>query len=127
MAGGQGQGGGLFGWPDLPELGQESWAGMSSMHPDSALVGGRAGAIGSAGVNVTGQERRVALGAATTPAAGGPVRGHYTELGNLKGNPIGWVLLAAILYLGLAHVTLHGSLSGRAGKAHAGASAGVGA
>ncbi|MGI8412660.1 MAG: hypothetical protein ACR2QA_09235 [Solirubrobacteraceae bacterium] len=126
MATGQGQSGGVFGWPDLPELGQESWAQTSSMHPYNPLVGGRAGSIGGqGGVNVTGNERRVAIASPASAATGGPVRGHYSELLNLKGNPIGWVLIAAIVYLGLAHISLHGSITGKAGKARGNASGGV--
>lgn len=126
MATGQGQSGGVFGWPDVPDLGPETWASMSGVSPASPLVGGRGDGYG--GVLVTGNERHVAVG---SPAAAGgagapPVRAHFSEILNLSGNPIGWVLIAAIIYLGLAHVSLHGSFSGRAGKARGNASAGVG-
>jgi hypothetical protein len=126
MATGQGQTGGVFGWPDVPDLGPETWASMSGVSPDSPLVGGRGGGYG--GVLVTGNERRVAVGSPTAAGAAGsaPTRGHFSEILNLSGNPIGWVLIAAILYLGLAHISLHGSLRGRAGKTRGSASGGLG-
>jgi hypothetical protein len=127
MATGQGQSGGVFGWPDVPELGVDTWTSMSGVSPSSPLVGGRGGDYGSAGTNVTGMSRRVAVGSPDAAgSSGAPVRGHFSEVLNLSGNPIGWVLIAAIIYLGLAHVSLHGSLRGRAGKARASASAGAG-
>lgn len=127
MATGQGQSGGLFGWPDVPDLGPETWASMSGVSPSSPLVGGRGGDVGYSGTSVTGTERRVAVSAPEhAGGAGTPTRAHFSEILNLKGNPIGWVLIASIIYLGLAHISLHGSLTGRAGKARGRASAGLG-
>ena len=118
----------MFGWPDVPELGAETWAGMSGVSPHSALVGGRGGDVAYGGINVTGDSRRVAVGSPDDAGGhgGAPMRAHFSEILNLKGNPIGWVLIAAIVYLGLAHISLHGSLSGRAGHARGSASAGLG-
>ncbi len=123
MAGGLGQGGGVFSTPNEVEPGYDSWAQMSGVHPDSPLVGGRAGLLGAAGIDVTGQSRRVAIAAADPLAdLGAPMRSHWSELGNLQGNPIGWILLATILYLALTHIALHGA--GRVGKLGASASFG---
>src|SRR5438270_2647952 len=105
MATGQGQSGGVFGWPDVPALGYETWAQMSGVHPDSPLVGGRGSPSG--GVDPDYKYRRVAIAAPDAAGNhGAPMKAHYSELMNLKGNPIGWVLIAAIIYLGLAHVSL---------------------
>lgn len=121
MATGMNQGGGVFEYPDVPSLGPDTWAGMTGVHPEDPLVGGRTGFGYTDDIN-----RRVVIGAPSTGAKGGPVRAHYSELLNLKGNPIGWVCIAAIIYLGLAHISLHGSLTGKAGKARAGATGGFG-
>jgi len=121
MATGQLQSGGVFAWPDAPGLGYSTWASMSGVHPDSPLVGGRAGEHGYAGTLVTGQSRRVALASPDAAAASdAPMKAHYSELWNLKSNPVGWVLVAAVIYLGLAHV----SLNARVGKTSAGVKSG---
>ena len=119
MAGGQGQGGGVFALPDVPSLGQETWADMAGVHPNDPLVGGR----GAQGIVVNNAYRQVALGApdpSAGAASGAPMSGNWREIFNLKGNPVGWVLIASIIYLGLAHI----SLQGRLGKSKAGFSSG---
>jgi hypothetical protein len=102
MATGQMQGGGVFAWPDVPSLGYENWAEMSGMAPGHALVGGSAGSPGyGAG------QRQVAVAQAdpmASVAAGAPARGHWSELMNLKGNPIGWVLIVLLGYMALTHI-----------------------
>src|SRR5581483_104756 len=102
MATGQLQGGGVFAWPDVPETGFEQWAEMSGMSPGHPLVGGSAGQPGYGG-----GQRQVAV-AAPDPtagvASGAPARAHWSELMNLKGNPIGWVLMVALGYLALTHI-----------------------
>ena len=122
MAGGLGQGGGVFSLPDNPSLGADTWAMMGGVDPGSPLVGGR-GPRG--GPTADFSYRQVALGTADPAAgaaAGAPMAANWREIFNLKGNPVGWVLIAAIIYLGLAHISLHGSA--RAGRARA--SAGIG-
>jgi len=90
--------------PVIPDLGYESWSEMSGISPAHPLVGGNAGQPGyEAG------QRRVAIADPSTssvvgPSSGSPASGHYSELMNLKGNPIGWVLIASIIYLGLTHL-----------------------
>lgn len=117
MATGQGQSGGVFALPDQ-DHGYETWASMSGVHPSNPLVGGR-GATG--GVDPDYHLRNVALGAPDVAGnAGAPMKAHYSEILNLKGNPVGWVLIAAIIYLGLAHISLHG----RVGKTSAGFASG---
>lgn len=75
---------------------------MTSMAPGHPLVGG---SVGEPGYGVLG--RQVAL-AAPSPtqasASGSPAAANWRELFNLKGNPLPWVLIAAVLYLGLIHV-----------------------
>jgi hypothetical protein len=106
MATGQGQGGGLFALPDMPELGASTWAEMSGVHPDSPLVGGRG--TPSGGVDPDFKYRRVAV---ATPD-GMPVgqRAHFSEVMNFSGSPMPWLLLAALAYFGLVHLHLAGRL-----------------
>lgn len=109
---GQLQGGGVFSWPDVPELGYETWADMSGMSPGHPLVGGAAGSPGYGG-----GQRQVAVAAPATAsqanlAAGSPARANWSEIFNLKGNPVGWVLIASILYLGLMHIHVRAGVSG---------------
>lgn len=109
---GQLQGGGVFSWPDVPELGYETWAEMSGMQPAHPLVGGQAGQPGyEAG------QRQVAVSDPAQVAvaqSGQGARANWAELFNLRGNPIGWVLIAAVLYLGLAHLHVRGGISATA-------------
>lgn len=107
MAIGQGQGGGLFAQPDMPSLGPATWADMGGVHPDSPLVGGRGAPSG--GIDPDFKYRRVAVASVdVTPASGGSA-GSFSELLNFKGNPLPWILIAAIAYLGLVHVSIAGS------------------
>jgi hypothetical protein len=112
MAFGQDQGGGLLDPPIVQGEGYADWASMSGMHPQNSLVGGNAGSPGYG----TGQ-RQVALASpgqnnAATLASGSPARANWSEVFNLKGNPIGWVLIASILYLGLMHIHVKADASG---------------
>jgi hypothetical protein len=110
MATGQMQGGGVESYPLVPEAGYEDWASMSGISPAHALVGGQAGNPG-----YEGGQRQVAI-AAPDPmsgvASGSPARKGPLELFNLKGNPIGWVLIAAVLFLGLMHIHVNAGASG---------------
>jgi len=114
MAGGQLQGGGVFSWPDVPELGYETWAEMSGMAPAHPLVGGFAGRP------AYGQGQRQVAVAQPDPtagvSAGAPPRSHWSELFNLKGNPIGWVLILLIGYLGLTHLHVRAGAAAGWGK-----------
>lgn len=122
MAYGLGQGP-MFSVPDVGSLGAQTWAGMSGVHPSSPLVGGRGAPSG--GVDADFHFSRTSIAgagdASVGAATGAPMSANWREIFNLQGNPVGWVMIAAIIYLGLAHVTLHGS--GSFGKARAGASA----
>lgn len=111
MATGQGQSGGVFSWPDVPALGPATWAEMSGMHPGHALVGGQIPGLDVAGRGVAIAAQPGTQGAAT----GSPAAANWRELFNVHGNPMPWVLIAAVLYLGLMHVHVR-----------AGADAGVG-
>lgn len=110
---GMGQGGGVFDWPALPDVGYDDWATLSGMQAAHPLVGGSAGSPGYGG-----GQRQVAVadggGAAAVAqvAAGSPARANWSEVLNLKGNPIGWVMIAAILYLGLMHIHVRAGVSG---------------
>jgi hypothetical protein len=115
MATGQLQGGGVFSWPDVPTLGIQTWAGMSGMTPGHPLVGGS----GPGSQNGVTGARSVAI--AQPPPTQGAVAGapgsqNWRELFNLKGNPTGWVLIAAILYLGLMHLHVRGGADFGVGK-----------
>ena len=112
MAFGLGQQGGLQDPPLLTDVGYQDWTSLGGMDPAHPLVGGTAGQPGyGAG------QRQVAVGdpaaaSHATLAAGSPARAHWAELFNLKGNPIGWVLIAAILYLGLMHIHVRAGVAG---------------
>lgn len=94
------------------DVGFEDWGTMSGISPAHPLVGGSAGQPGY-GSYAT---RQVAIAApAATLTAGQPARAHWSELFNFKGNPIGWVLIAAILYLGLMHIHVRAGASGGVG------------
>jgi hypothetical protein len=112
MAYGLGQDAGVFSWPDVPDVGYQDWSEMSGMSPAHPLVGGSSGAPGY-GSAATRQVMLTDPGQAAVAqvAAGSPARANWTELGNLKGNPIGWVLIAAIAYLGLMHVHVNAGAS----------------
>lgn len=97
---------GVFAVPDVPSLGPMTWAEMGGVHPDSPLVGGRGSPTG--GVDPDYKYRRVAVGSTAATATATPV-GHFSELLNFRGSPMPWILLAAIAYLGLVHVSVAGS------------------
>jgi hypothetical protein len=108
-------GGGVMDSPLVGGVGYADWATMSGMSPASPLVGGQAGQPGyGAG------QRQVAVGEAPVTlasASGSPAAANWRELFNLKGNPIGWVCLAAIAYLGLTHLSIRQNLSiGKGGR-----------
>jgi hypothetical protein len=99
-----------------PMSGYEDWAGMSGMQPAHPLVGGSAGSPGYGG-----GQRSVALAAPDPTQAvqsGAPVAAHWSQLFNLKGNPIGWVALASIFYLGISsiHLSAGANVGGRLGR-----------
>lgn len=111
-----GQGGGLFTWPEPDDVGYMDWAQMSGMSPAHPLVGGTAGSPGYGG-----GQRSVAVSdpgqaAVGQVAAGSPARASWAEIFNLKGNPIGWVLIASIVYLGLMHIHVNAGASAGFGK-----------
>jgi hypothetical protein len=113
MATGLLQSGGVFEWPATPEVGYETWAEMSGMSPGHPLVGGSG--PGSLGYGPARGYRQVAIGDAASaglvgPASGSPANAHFSEILNLKGNPIGWVLIASIIYLGLTHLHVRASV-----------------
>ncbi|HWE11185.1 MAG TPA: hypothetical protein VG325_17685 [Solirubrobacteraceae bacterium] len=115
MATGLEQHGGLFDWPNVPDVGYSDWATLSGMAAAHPLVGGTAGSPGYGG-----GQRQVAVadpGTASVAqaAAGSPAKAHWSELINLKGNPIGWVLIATILYLGLMHIHVRAGASASGG------------
>lgn len=106
-------GGGVMDPATPSGFGYLDWAGMSGMSPESPLVGGQAGQPGyGAG------QRQVAVGQSDVTlgaASGSPAAANWRELFNLRGNPVGWVCLATIAYLGLTHLSLRGSASAGVG------------
>jgi hypothetical protein len=94
-------------------VGYEDWGGMTGMSPSHPLVGGTSGQPGYGSYPT----RQVAIAAPqATLSPGQPARAHWSELFNFKGNPTGWVLIAAILYLGLMHIHVRGGASVGVGK-----------
>jgi hypothetical protein len=106
VAFGQGQGGGLMALPDNPALGMQTWGEMTGVRPDSPLVGGRG--TPSGGIDPDFKYRRVAIAEPMHQAVG--QRSHFTELGNFRGSPMPWLLVAALAYLGMVHLHLNGRL-----------------
>lgn len=94
-------------------VGYADWATMSGVSPAHPLVGGSAGQPGY-GSTAT---RTVAVAApqSQSPQATS-ARSHWSELFNFRGNPTGWVLVAAVLYLGLMHVHVRAGGSAGFGK-----------
>jgi hypothetical protein len=92
--------GGVMSVPQVPGLGDDQWAQMSGMSPAHPLIGGYAGSAGYG----TGQRRISTIpnqGAAI--ASGNPSYQHWSQLFNLKNNPIGWVLILILAYYAMHH------------------------
>lgn len=104
MAFGQGQGGGLQDPPAVQGVGLGDWAQMAGMDPAHPLVGGSAGSPGYGGGQRQVFVADSSMASQAAVASGSPMRANWSEIFNLKGNPIGWVLIASILYLGLMHI-----------------------
>lgn len=104
-------GGGVMAPPAVGGLGYADWATMSGVDASSPLVGGQAGQPGyQAG------QRQVAIGQSPVTlaaATGSPAAANWRELFNLRGNPVGWVAIAAIAYLGLTHLSIRQQKGGR--------------
>ena len=90
--------GGVMSVPEVPGLGDDQWAAMSGMHPGHPLVGGYSGspAFGQPRVS-TIPNQPAAI------ASGNPSYQHWSQLFNLKNNPIGWVLILLLVYLAMHH------------------------
>jgi hypothetical protein len=107
---------GVFSLPPDTELGYDTWAEMSGMSPHHPLVGGHAGQPG-----YEGGQRQIAVAqapATMAASAGAPPAAHWSQLFNLKGNPIGWVAIGVLLYYALNFVHFRGGVSAavKAGK-----------
>ena len=99
------QGGGVLAPPSVQGLGAASWAQMTGMASSSPLVGGRSG---SPGYEAGQRQTAVGQAPATLAAASGhPAAANWRELFNFKGNPVSWICLATIAYLGLTHIQIH--------------------
>jgi hypothetical protein len=102
--------GGVMSVPQVPGLGDDQWAAMSGMHPGHPLVGGYAGSPGF------GTTRARVASIPNQPAAiasGNPSYQHWSQLFNLKNNPIGWVLILLLAYLAMHHFSGSASVSAR--------------
>ena len=105
MATGMQTAGAIAAYPDVPTLGMSTWAEMSGMHPDNPLVGGHGSPSQRFDTDATyGTPRRMVSEQIAEPLPNAPQQGHWTELLNFRGNPVAWVALAAIAYLGLVHL-----------------------
>lgn len=109
MAMGQNQRGGLAAMPDLPELGPATWSELSGMDPGHPLVGGR-GPYGNVDADYHLRQVAIAHGRPQPMPGAEAVQASWRELGDLKHNPLPWVLIAAVLYLGLFHVHVSGGV-----------------
>jgi hypothetical protein len=114
MALGLSRRGGIASEPQLPNLGLDSWAEVSMMQPDSPYLGGGSGADPDGGVmNPMWSRQRISSlpGAATAAASGAPSSmSHWSDLFNVQHNSTFWILIAAILFLGLMHLRVAGSV-----------------
>lgn len=95
--------GGVMGFPSVPGEGQDQWAQLSGASPANPLVGGYAGGAGYG----TGQ-RKIATSPNPTAAiaSGNPSFSHWSQLFDLKNNPIGWVLLLLLGYVAMTHLQI---------------------
>jgi hypothetical protein len=109
------QPGGVAAPSDVPYAGAAEWAGMTGVHPSSPLVG--AGGGGNLPYNVDGSRSRVITTESTmTRAADDPglaVLDTWRDVFNFRGSPAPWILLLALVMLGLMQLRI----SARAGKA----------
>jgi hypothetical protein len=95
--------GGVMSSPSVPGLGQDQWAMMSGANPSNALIGGYAGSPG-----YLGGQRKIATSpnATAAVAAGQPGTQSWSQLFNLKGNPIGWILILLLVYVAITHMQM---------------------
>src|ERR1700761_9614007 len=105
MAFGQGPAstGGVMGSPSVSGLGQDQWAMMSGMSPATALPGGYPG---NPGYNSTQRKISTAPNSMAATAAGAPGTQNWSQLFNLGGNPLGWILLLLIGYVAITHLQI---------------------
>jgi hypothetical protein len=120
MAIGLSRRGGVAGEPQLPNLGLDSWAEVSNMQPDSPFLGGGSGPDPDGGVmNPNWSHQRIASlpGAASAGAVGASSSmSHWSDLFNVQHSTTFWILLAAILFLGLMHLRVAGSVGAGVGR-----------
>ncbi|HEU4656849.1 MAG TPA: hypothetical protein VFR97_04970 [Capillimicrobium sp.] len=118
---------GAWATPDVRGGGDSEWAAMTGMSPESPMVGGpRVAGLGPYDVD----RNRGAI--STLPGASEPWTGagvgipgvetldDWRDLFNFRGSPMPWLLLFALVALGIAQL----SIAGRVGPLKAAASAG---
>lgn len=96
--------------PAVPGLGDDQWALMSGISPGHPLVGGY---VGSPGYGTLRPRVASIPNQGAAIASGNPSYQHWSQLFNLKHNPIGWVLILLLAYLAMHHFSAAGSLSAR--------------
>ena len=94
--------GGVAATPSVPGLGEDQWAITSNAHPASPLI---TGTFGSPGYGQTRIASAPNVGAAR--ANGTPGGGHWTQLFDLGGNPLGWILLMILAYMAIHFAEHH--------------------
>jgi hypothetical protein len=98
-------GGGVMAPPDVYGAGVVEWADISGMSPGRASVGGPD--YGPSGQDVDyGRSRIVTQAQDLTPDAA--TYGNWRDLGNWQHGPVFWVLVFAILALGLVSLHVNG-------------------
>lgn len=94
--------GGVAATPSVPGLGEDQWAQLSGAHPASPLITGYTGGPGYGQTRIASGPNVMAARANGTPGGG-----HWTQLFDLQGNPLGWILLMILAYMALHFVEHH--------------------
>jgi hypothetical protein len=103
MAYGMGQTGGVMGTPAVSGQGVDQWSMMSGMAAGTPLAGGYAG---SPGYNTTTRKIATAPNSTAAVATGTPGTQNWSQLFNLGGNPLGWILILLIGYVAITHLQI---------------------
>lgn len=85
--------GGVAATSSIPGLGEDQWALISGAHPANPLITGSIGGTGYGQTRIASSPNPMAARANGTPG-----QGHWTQLFDLKGNPLGWILLLLLAF-----------------------------
>jgi hypothetical protein len=101
-------GGGVAATPSVPGLGEDQWAAISGANPASPLITGHFGSPGYGQTRIASAPNVQAARANGTPGGG-----HWTQLFDLSGNPLGWILLMFLAFMAIHFAEHHGRRRGR--------------